>query len=67
MLFGQGGLMAELLSRCLMIARERGMQQKEGLAMSENKQMLALAQEAGFTINSGSEAQTSAMALDLTQ
>jgi acetyltransferase len=44
------GVGAELLARCLAIARERQMRRVWGLALAENKQMLALARKLGFEI-----------------
>ena len=59
------GVGAELLQRCLGIVKERGMQTVYGLALAENRQMLALARKIGFQISQSSGAGVYEMRLDL--
>ena len=44
------GIGAALLQRCLLIAKERGIQRVMGTVLSENTQMLALGRKLGFNI-----------------
>jgi acetyltransferase len=44
------GIGAELLKRCLVIARERGIETVWGVVLSENTQMLALGRKLGFSV-----------------
>jgi acetyltransferase len=44
------GIGAELLQRCISIARERGIQRVMGTVLAENTQMLALGRKLGFRI-----------------
>jgi len=44
------GIGAALLQRCLDIAKERGIDKVEGIALRENRQMLALARKLGFDV-----------------
>jgi acetyltransferase len=43
------GIGAELLLRCLKIAKEMGMKRASGIVLAENTQMLALGRKLGFT------------------
>ena len=43
------GIGAELLKRCLLISKERGIENVWGLVLPENTQMLALGKKLGFT------------------
>ena len=43
------GIGAELLKRCLLISKERGIESVWGLVLPENTQMLALGKKLGFT------------------
>ena len=43
------GIGAELLKRCLLISKERGIENVKGLVLPENTQMLALGKKLGFT------------------
>jgi len=43
------GIGAELLKRCLLISKERGIENVQGLVLPENTQMLALGKKLGFT------------------
>ncbi len=45
------GIGAELLSRCLAIAKQRGLETVHGVVLSENTQMLRLAKKLGFRIH----------------
>ena len=45
------GIGAELLQRCLDIAKGRGIEKIWGVVLSENKQMLALGRKLGFAIS----------------
>ena len=45
------GIGAALLSRCISIAKERGIQKVMGAVLAENTQMLALGKKFGFKIN----------------
>jgi acetyltransferase len=44
------GIGAELLKRCLLISKERGIENVRGIVLPENTQMLALGKKLGFTI-----------------
>ncbi|MEJ2658913.1 MAG: GNAT family N-acetyltransferase [Desulfobacterales bacterium] len=44
------GIGAELLKRCLLIAKERGIENVHGIVLPENTQMLALGKKLGFTV-----------------
>ncbi|GBC59133.1 CoA-binding protein [Desulfonema ishimotonii] len=44
------GIGAELLSRCLSIAQEQGLEKVWGLVLPENRNMLALGRKLGFTV-----------------
>ena len=44
------GIGAQLLKRCLYIAKERGMEKVWGSAMTDNTQMVALAKKLGFDV-----------------
>jgi acetyltransferase len=50
------GIGSALLKKCLVIAQERGLERVHGLVLQENKNMLALAEKAGFSIDRGGEA-----------
>lgn len=43
------GIGAELLKRCLLISKERGIENVRGIVLPENTQMLALGKKLGFT------------------
>jgi len=43
------GIGAELLKRCLLISKERGIETVAGIVLPENTQMLALGEKLGFT------------------
>ena len=43
------GIGAELLKRCLLISKERGIENVKGIVLPENTQMLALGKKLGFT------------------
>lgn len=49
------GLATELLRRLIDIARERGLEEMDGVVLRENRGMLALAKELGFTRRSAPE------------
>jgi acetyltransferase len=49
------GIGAELLKRCLSIARERGIKRIFGTVLAENTQMLKLGRKLGFNIKKGSD------------
>ena len=57
------GIGAALLSRCISIAKERGIQKVMGAVLAENTQMLALGKKLGFKINGKSS--THELAIDL--
>ena len=44
------GIGAELLKRCLLISKERGIEKVNGIVLSENIQMLALGRKLGFSV-----------------
>ena len=44
------GIGAELLKRCLLISKERGIEKVNGMVLSENLQMLALGRKLGFSV-----------------
>jgi acetyltransferase len=44
------GIGAELLKRCLLISKERGIENVRGIVLPENTQMLALGKKLGFAI-----------------
>ena len=43
------GIGAELLKRCLLISKERGIENVKGIVLPENTQMFALGKKLGFT------------------
>ncbi len=43
------GIGAELIKRCLLISKERGIENVKGIVLPENTQMLALGKKLGFT------------------
>ena len=50
------GIGSALLQKCLLIAEERGFEHVHGIVLQENKNMLALGEKIGFTIDRKGEA-----------
>ena len=61
------GIGAELLRRCLAIAREQKIETVRGTVLSENTQMLALGKKLGFTIEKVRGANEYELRLSLTE
>jgi acetyltransferase len=59
------GIGAELLLRCLRIAKARGMERVWGLVLTENTQMLALGKKLGFQVRRVPEAGEYELQIDL--
>jgi acetyltransferase len=59
------GVGAELLQKCLRIARERGIETVWGIVLRENTQMLALARKLGFNVSSIDEPGELELKIDL--
>ena len=59
------GIGAELLKRCLMIAKEHGIKKVWGMVLYENTEMLSLSKKIGFTIKENPEAGVYELTLEL--
>lgn len=59
------GIGAELLLRCLRIAKEMGMERAVGLVLAENTQMLALGRKLGFAFRRTEDLQETELSIDL--
>jgi len=59
------GIAAELLKRCLTIAKEHGIEKVWGMVLYENTQMLSLSKKIGFTIKKNPEDGVYELNLDL--
>jgi acetyltransferase len=61
------GIGAELLKRCLSIAKERGIEKVTGIVLPENTQMLALAKKLGFSATKVTGESDYKLSIDLTK
>jgi acetyltransferase len=59
------GIGAELLRRCLMIARDRGMNRVWGIVLPENRRMIGLARRLGFSVTPDAESGDLMLRIDL--
>ena len=59
------GVGAKLLERCLVIAKERGIQTVWGIVLHENTGMLALARKLGFEVSKSDEPIELQLTIDL--
>jgi acetyltransferase len=61
------GIGAELLKRCLSIAKERGIEKVWGIVLPENTHMLALGRKLGFTVKKKPGVSEYELHIDLTK
>ena len=61
------GIGAELLKRCLLISKERGIENVRGMVLPENTQMLALGKKLGFTAKRVPREDEYHLSIDLTK
>ena len=61
------GIGAELLRRCLVIARERGLARVWGLVLPENRRMIALGRKLGFSVAPDKDSGDFLLRADLTE
>jgi acetyltransferase len=61
------GIGAELLKRCLLISKERGIENVQGMVLPENTQMLALGRKLGFTAKKVPREDEYLLSIDLTK
>ena len=59
------GIGAQLLIRCLRIAKEMGMETVSGIVLAENKQMLALGRKLGFSVQGAENYGEFTLSIDL--
>ena len=60
------GLGTKILQRCIEVAREQGVKALYGRVLSENNEMLALAEKLGFHLSRSREADEYVVTMDLT-